>query len=87
MSSLEDEFRNAADKSKNLKNRPDDETILEIYSYYKQATEGDVTGEKPGAFNFVARAKYDAWAARNGMSREVAMKAYVKLINNLQALD
>ena len=87
MSSLEDEFRSAAEKSKNLKNRPDDETILEIYSYYKQATEGDVTGEKPGAFNFVARAKYDAWAARSGMSREVAMKAYVKLINHLQALD
>ena len=46
-----------------------------------------MTGEKPGAFNFVARAKYDAWAARNGMSREVAMKACVKLINHLQALD
>ena len=87
MSILKDQFRGAVDESKNLKNRPDDETMLEVYSYYKQATEGDVTGAKPGAFDFVARAKYDAWAARNGMSREVAMKAYVKLINHLKALD
>lgn len=87
MASLEEQFRNAAEDSKNLKNRPDDDTMLEIYSYYKQATEGDVSGDKPGAFNFVARAKYEAWEARKGMSRELAMKAYVKLIDHLKALD
>jgi acyl-CoA-binding protein len=87
MASLEEQFRNATEDSKNLKNRPDDDTMLEIYSYYKQATEGDVSDDKPAAFNFVARAKYEAWEARKGMSREIAMKAYVKLINHLEALD
>lgn len=87
MASLEEQFRNAVEDSKNLKHRPDDDTMLEIYSYYKQATEGDVSGDKPGAFNFVARAKYEAWEARKGMTREVAMRGYVKLINHLEALD
>jgi len=87
MASLEEQFRNAAEDSKNLKNRPDDDTMLEIYSYYKQATEGDVGGDRPGAFNFVARAKYEAWEARKGMSRELAMMGYVKLINHFEALD
>ena len=44
-----------------------------------------MSGDKPGAFNFVARAKYEAWEARKGMKREVAMKAYVKLVNHLKA--
>lgn len=87
MPSLEEQFQSAAEESKNLKNRPDNDTLLEIYSYFKQATEGDVTGKKPGAFDFVARAKYEAWEARKGMSREVAMKAYVKLIDHLKDGD
>jgi acyl-CoA-binding protein len=87
MPTLEEQFRQAATDSKELPQRPDDDTLLEIYSYFKQATEGDVTGKKPGAFDFVARAKYEAWEARRGMSRETAMKAYVKLINHLKALD
>jgi carboxylesterase len=43
-----------------------------------------VTGDKPGAFDFKARAKYDAWEARKGMKREVAMKAYVRLVEHLK---
>ena len=68
-----------------LTERPDNETLLELYSYYKQATEGDVTGDKPSAFDFKARAKYDAWQARAGMSKDLAREAYVKLVNHLKS--
>lgn len=87
MATLEEQFAAAQADSKKLSQRPDDDTLLELYAYFKQATEGDVTGDKPGAFNFVARAKYEAWEARKGMKREVAMKAYVKLVNHLKAQD
>ena len=65
--------------------QPDD-TLLELYSYFKQATEGDVSGTRPGAFDFVARAKYDAWLARKGVKKDAAMRAYVKLVEHLQSL-
>ena len=85
MPTLEEQFKAAVKESKNLKTKPDNETLLEIYSYYKQSTEGDVAGRRPGPFDFVARAKYDAWEARKGVSQEAAMKAYVKLIDHLKA--
>ncbi len=84
MTTLQQQFEHAQADAQSLKERPDDETLLELYSFYKQATEGDVTGEKPSPFQFKARAKYDAWKARAGMSQEAAMKAYVKLVNHLK---
>ena len=51
---------------------------LKAYALFKQATVGDCSGERPGAFQFVARAKYDAWDAVKGMSRDDAMRDYVK---------
>jgi acyl-CoA-binding protein len=87
MPSLEEQFKAAVKESKGLKTQPDNDTLLEIYSYYKQSTEGDVTGGRPGPFDFVARAKYDAWEARKGMSKDVAMKAYVKLVKHLKAQE
>jgi acyl-CoA-binding protein len=84
MSTLEDQFKAAQAEVQRLSERPDNDTLLELYSFYKQATEGDVAGDKPGAFDFKARAKYDAWEARKGMKREVAMKAYVRLVEHLK---
>lgn len=84
MSDLKKAFEAAQAAAKKLPAKPDNDTLLELYSYYKQATEGDVSGDRPGAFDFVARAKYDAWAARKGMSKDVAMKGYVKLVEHLQ---
>ncbi len=84
MATLEDQFKAAQAEVQQLSERPDNDTLLELYSFYKQATEGDVTGDKPGPFDFKARAKYDAWEARKGMKREVAMKAYVRLVEHLQ---
>ncbi len=87
MSDLEKRFTAAEKAAKGLRSRPDNDTLLELYSYYKQASEGDVAGERPGAFDFVARTKYDAWGARKGMKQEVAMRGYVKLVEHLQSLE
>ena len=85
MPSLEEQFKSAIKESKTLKAQPDNDTLLELYSFYKQATVGDVEGDKPSAFDFKARAKYDAWESRKGMNKDVAMKAYVKLVRHLQS--
>lgn len=84
MATLDEQFKSAQADVQKLAERPDNDTLLELYSFYKQATEGDVTGDKPGPFDFKARAKYDAWEARKGMKREVAMKAYVRLVEHLK---
>ena len=87
MSGLEKRFAAAQKAATRLSERPDNDTLLELYSYFKQAAEGDVAGERPGAFDFAARAKYDAWAARKGMERDVAIRGYVKLVEHLQSLE
>ena len=87
MSDLEKRFSAAQKAATRLRERPDNDTLLELYSYFKQASEGDVAGERPGAFDFVARAKYDAWAARKGMKQDVAKRGYVKLVEHLQSLE
>jgi carboxylesterase len=87
MSDLENRFAAAQKTAKGLHSRPDNDTLLELYSYFKQASDGDVAGERPGAFDFVARSKYDAWAARKGMKRDVAMRGYVKLVEHLQSIE
>jgi acyl-CoA-binding protein len=84
MSDLKKAFEAAQAAANALPSKPDNDTLLELYSYYKQATGGDASGDRPGAFDFVARAKFDAWAARKGMSLDVAMRGYVKLVEHLK---
>ena len=84
MSTLKRQFEQAQKDVQGLSERPDNETLLELYSFYKQATDGDASGDRPGPFEFKARAKYDAWADRKGMSQDAAMKAYVKLVSHLK---
>ncbi len=78
-----DEFEAAVARAKGLPRRPSDEQLLELYALYKQATVGDVQGEEPGLFDFVGRAKYDAWAKRKGMTPEAARQAYIQLVDRL----
>lgn len=85
MKDIEKQFKAAQADVQNLAERPDNDTLLELYSFYKQATDGDVSGKKPGAFDFKARAKYDAWEARKGMDQQAAMLAYIKLVNHLKS--
>ncbi|MGL4650381.1 MAG: acyl-CoA-binding protein [Caldilineaceae bacterium] len=84
MSDLKAQFEAAAAQSKQLATKPDNETMLALYAYYKQATLGDATGSRPGMFDMVGRAKYDAWADQKGASTEIAMQAYIDLVNKLK---
>ena len=84
MAKLKAAFEAAVAASKQLPEKPDNMTLLKIYSLYKQATEGDVEGKRPGFTDMVGRAKYDAWAAVNGKSTDEAMQEYVDLIESLK---
>jgi diazepam-binding inhibitor (GABA receptor modulator, acyl-CoA-binding protein) len=84
MAKLKAAFEAAVAASKQLPEKPDNPTLLKIYSLYKQATEGDVEGKRPGFTDLVGRAKYDAWAAVKGKSRDEAMQDYVDLIESLK---
>ncbi|WP_257455252.1 acyl-CoA-binding protein [Archangium lipolyticum] len=80
---LEDDFRSAQERVKTLTTRPSNDSLLELYSLFKQATEGDVQGKRPGMLDIKGRAKYDAWAGRKGLGREAAMQQYVALVERL----
>ena len=84
MSTLDQQFQQAVADSKNLPERPDNATMLQIYALYKQASEGDVESKRPGFTDMVGRAKYDAWAALKGTSPDDAMQQYVDLIEDLK---
>lgn len=87
MTDLQSQFDAAVAASKTLTKRPDQGTLLQLYSYYKQATQGDNNSKRPGLTAFVDRAKYDSWAKLKGTSRDDAMTAYIKLIDDLQAAE
>jgi acyl-CoA-binding protein len=80
---LEQQFEAAAAAAKQTKKKPDNATLLKLYSYYKQATEGDAKGDRPGGFDFVGGAKHDAWSKLKGMSKDEAMQNYVKQVEKL----
>jgi len=84
MADLKVRFENAAQEAKQLPKRPDEDTRLRLYAYYKQATAGDVSGKRPGFTDFVGRAKYDAWAELKGTSKKEAMQTYIDLVESLK---
>ena len=81
---LTHQFEAAVADSKNLSERPDNATLLQLYGLFKQATEGDLKGDRPGAFDFVAGAKWDAWRKLTGTRRDQAMRGYVFLVEELK---
>lgn len=81
---LQAQFDQAVADSKNLPERPDNATLLKIYALFKQASEGDAAGERPGFTDMVGRFKWDAWEALKGTSKEDAMQQYVDLITELK---
>ena len=83
MADLQSDFEAAAAASKTLPDKPDNDTLLKLYSLYKQATVGDVQGSRPGFTDFVGRAKYDAWAAIQGLDTDKAKQQYIDLVNSL----
>jgi diazepam-binding inhibitor (GABA receptor modulator, acyl-CoA-binding protein) len=84
MSDLKTKFDAASAASKNLPERPDNATLLKMYALYKQGSIGDAEGERPGMGDFVARAKFDAWAKLQGIAKETAMQQYIDLVEELQ---
>jgi diazepam-binding inhibitor (GABA receptor modulator, acyl-CoA-binding protein) len=84
MATMKAAFDAAVAASKQLPEKPDNMTLLKIYALYKQATEGDVEGKRPGFTDMVGRAKYDAWAGVKGKANEAAMQEYVDLIESLK---
>lgn len=82
---LQHQFEAAVTRSKELSKRPSNEELLQLYALYKQATEGDVTGERPGGFDFKAIAKFDAWEEVKGKAKTEAMQEYIQLVDRLQS--
>jgi len=82
---LKEQFTHAADDIKNLKQRPSNDELLELYALFKQGSVGDVQGARPAIFDIKGRKKYDSWAAKKAMPAADAMSAYLKLVASLQA--
>ena len=84
MSDLATRFEQAVADSKKLSERPDNATLLKLYALFKQATEGDNAGKRPGFTDMVGRAKWDAWNGLKGTPAEQAMQDYIDLIESLK---
>ena len=84
MSALKSQFDKAVAESKELPEKPDNQTLLKIYGLYKQSTEGDNGGKRPGFTDMVGRMKFDAWAGLKGKTADESMQEYIDLIESLK---
>jgi acyl-CoA-binding protein len=84
MSDLAARFQTAVEDSKKLSSRPDNDTLLKLYALFKQGSNGDVEGKRPGFTDLIGRAKYDAWAKLKGAPQEEAMQQYIDLVESLK---
>uniref|UniRef100_A0A3P8SZA4 Diazepam binding inhibitor, acyl-CoA binding protein n=1 Tax=Amphiprion percula TaxID=161767 RepID=A0A3P8SZA4_AMPPE len=82
---MTDSFQKAVEEVKVLPKRPDQTEITQLYGLYKQAIVGDVNIERPGILDFTGKAKWDAWKANQGLTKDEAMAAYVQLVERLKA--
>ncbi len=82
---LADQFVDAQARVKQLTSAPSTDQLLELYAFYKQGTEGDAQGKRPGMLDIKGRAKFDAWSGKKGTSRDQAMQSYVALVDRLTA--
>ncbi len=80
---LDESFADAQVRVKSLSSAPDNDTLLELYALFKQASTGDVSGSRPGMMDFKGRAKFDAWAKKKGTAADAAKTAYVALVDRL----
>ncbi|NTU79639.1 MAG: acyl-CoA-binding protein [Chloroflexales bacterium] len=84
MSDLKAQFEQAAQDVQQLPKRPENDVLLKLYALYKQATSGDVSGDRPGILDLQGRMKYDMWAKFRGISNEQAMNDYIALVKQLK---
>jgi acyl-CoA-binding protein len=85
MSEIDAQFAQAQEDVKQLPERPGNLTLLRLYALFKQATQGDVRGDKPGFTDIVGKYKYDAWAALKGTSQDAAKQQYTELAESLKS--
>lgn len=85
MTDLDTRFEQASKAVKTLPSRPDNDTMLKLYALFKQGSSGDVSGSKPGFFDFVGVAKYEAWERLKGLSSDDAKRQYIELVTQLGA--
>ena len=85
MSDMDARFAKAQEEVKTLPEKPGNMTLLRLYALFKQGTEGDVQGDKPGFTDIVGKYKYDAWASLKGMQQETAKEQYVELVESLKS--
>ena len=83
MTEINSRFEQASIAAKSLPERPDNNTMLQLYALFKQGSSGDVSGKKPGMFDFVGVAKYEAWERIKGLSQDDAQNQYVELVKKL----
>jgi acyl-CoA-binding protein len=83
MSELQKKFEAASKSVKKLADDPSNDVKLQLYALYKQGTEGDVQGKRPGFTDMIGRAKYDAWAKTKGLTEDEAMQKYIELVKSL----
>lgn len=82
---LQQQFEKAAEESKTLSEKPSNEILLKLYSLYKQGSVGDINIDPPSnPFDIVNKAKYNAWEALKGKTKEEAMQEYVDLVGKLK---
>lgn len=80
---MSDAFAQAQVDVKTITKRPSNDDLLFLYTHFKQATTGDVSGKRPGMMDMVGRAKYDAWVKLKGMDSETAKQKYVEKVEAL----
>ncbi len=83
MTDLNSRFEKASAAAKSLPSRPDNDTMLQLYALFKQGSSGDVSGNKPGFFDFVGVAKFEAWERLKGLSQDDARQQYIDLVSKL----
>ena len=86
MQELKQQFDGAVQYVQNAQGsfKPSNDVKLEMYALFKQATDGDVNGKKPGLTDFIGRAKYSAWESLKGMPKDKAMQTYISRIETLK---
>ena len=82
---LPEKFADAQKRVKTLTSAPSNDTLLQLYALYKQGTEGDAHGKRPGMLDIKGRAKFDAWTSKRGLTRDAAQESYVALTDRLLA--
>ena len=82
---LDQDFIRASEEVKHLPKRPTDRDLLLLYGLYKQANEGSCKeSQKPPIYDLKNTAKWNAWSANSGMSKNRAKTEYISLVENFR---